>query len=491
MDIQQLQPVTVRGLHRGMADSSVLSDALMPSSQMRRIINMDTDAIGNLTRSNGYSRLGDAVVVSASNTILGLHNHKSTTAANSQIIAFSNASGGATAEAYYLASGTTWTNKALAFTAGTKIRAATFLNYVIAVNGTDAPKSWTGATGSAWGTTQLASAPTGSLIETFRQQVYMGTTSTDTIQWSSVPSGGVITWPAANSFVLNPNDGSSLTAMKRVGSEMIFWKNDYMYRFNGKSTDPDPIILFGTPSQECVTVSAGTAWFFDSNRLGIYGYAGGYPQLISKPVSSFLSAIPSSSLSSCAIRSDKDHVELYIGDVTVNGLTITKCAVHYTISTQTWTLRSYAHAMTVSSFYDDGTNLQSLFGTTTNDIVKMDRSNAFLTSAIPFEAETPWLVVGGNPAVRQTLVALAFFIENSASVSVQYRLDSDMSWTDIGNCRGYVTSWPSINKDFYRLKLRITGISTDADPAIFEGFSILLPLVKAVEKDTNRFRPAT
>ena len=168
---QNLEPIVVRNIDRGMADSSAVADSLMPSRQMRLVKNMDTDRVGYLVRRNGYSRLGSAQVV-ADKALLGLHHHTPTTAANNQIVAFCNQSNDSTAEAYYL-SGSTWTNKALGFTASTKIRAVSFLGLIMAANGTDSPKSWDGSAGGSWGTTSLVSAPTGSLIETYKQQMIL------------------------------------------------------------------------------------------------------------------------------------------------------------------------------------------------------------------------------------------------------------------------------------------------------------------------------
>lgn len=483
----ELQSIIIRGLHRGMADQSVVADAMMPTTQLRRITNMDTDAIGVLTRRNGYSRLGSAQVIAA-NQILGLHYHVSTVSANTQMVAFVNQASDATAEAYYL-SGSTWTNKALSFAANTKVRAITFLNLIMAVNGTTAPASWTGASGDAWGTTSLVSAPTGSLIESFRQQVYIGDPLTDTVYFSSIPSAGAITWNTADdNFRVNPNDGSRMTALKRYAQELLIFKKDYLYRFNGNATDPDPVLLYGTPSQEAVTVTSGGCYFFDANRRNFYVYAGGYPTPIGKPVRSFIQAIPTSAYASVAAYSDDDHVEWFIGSVTVDGIAFVNVGLRYTISTQTWVIRSYAHAFSVFAPYDDGTTLYVLGGTTEGSVVKMNTGNDDLTTPISYDLETQWYTVGGNPALLLRMAGFSAFVENAGSLQVQYKTDMKNDWTPLGACRGYVTSWSGLNADFHRVKFRFTGYSS-ADPTVFEGFALLLPLLEGLEKESMVFNP--
>lgn len=475
---QRVDPQMFRGFHRGCADRTVLADSLMPSSQMRLVVNMDTDAIGFLTGRNGYERLGSAAVV-ASQAGKGLLQHDG---ANPQIVAFING------ESYYL-SGTTWTNKALGFNTSPKIRSVSFLDRIFAVNGSNTPLSWDGS-GSAWGNTNLSSAPISGLIVSYKQQLFMGNTTTDRIDFSSLPNsaGTTITWPTDNNFILNPNDGTNLTAMNRFGKEMLMSKvglaGSFMYRFNGRSADADPVIYFGAASQEATFVSGSIFWFYDPIKSSIIAYQGGFPQVVSKPVRSFLKAIPTSSRTNVCLRGDEDHVEAHIGDVTVDGVAFVNVSVRYVISSQTWVVRSYAHEFRIFADYDDGTNFYNLGFTTDGNVVKMDTGNDDLGTNITYDLQTAWIVIGGNPAIRQKLGAFSAFVENSRSMSVFYRTDLDPTWRPIGQVARFVNSWAGINARFHKVKFRFTGTSS-GEPAIFDGFSMLIPLVEGIEKDSS------
>lgn len=478
---QKLDPIVYRGMHRGMNYHGTIADSLMPNTQFRLLLNIDNDNIGFPTRRNGYARIGSAAV-NGTNPILGLIHHTPTTSANNQLVAFTNYT--TVADSYYL-SGTTWTRKSLSFTASTKVRCVTFLDYLIAVNGVDNPKSWTGAAADAWGTTNLTSAPVGSFIETFRQQVYIGNTSTDKIQWSSIPTGGVITWPASgNDFLCNPNDGSRLTGMKRYGNELLIGKGNFIYRFNGSSIDPDPVIKNGFASQESIAVTPDTLWFFDGGAQGMFGYAGGYPTWISKAIDPFIKAIPTSYHSSVSATSDNDHVEWFIGSVTINGLTFTNCSARYTISTQLWSIRTYANSFNVFADYDDGTSKLRVGGTTVSDVVKMNTGNSDLGTGIDFRLETPWYIIGNNPAVLFKLSQFSTFIENSSSVQVSFKTDIDNTWRNIGTCRSFVNTWSGLNSNFHRIAFRFVGYS-DADPMIFDGFSILSSALEGIDQNPS------
>lgn len=476
---QKLTPVSFRGFHRGMAYEGTVADSLMPQGQLRLIENMSPHSIGQLTRSLGYAALGGGDVVSGTtNPIKGIHYHKPSTSANEKLVYFSTNAANSSLESYYL-NGGSWTNKALSFTAAAAVvRCATFLGYIIAVNGTDSPKSWNGDSAGSWGTTNLSSAPTGDLIETFRQQVYIASTTTDTVYWSSIPTGGAITWPVDNNFVLNPNDGSSLAAMRRVNNELIFMKRRYMYRYNGRSLDPDPIIQFGTVSQESTTVFKNTLYFYDPNLRAICAYAGGFPEDISRPIKPLLNALSASANPKAWIGND--FVEFFLGTITTaEGETFTNCSVRYIPDLQVWAIRTTPDAFTFFSEYAGG----FVSGTSTGTAYTMESGNSYNTSDIGYQLRTPWYVMTQNPAYNTKLAKLAMFIENATSFSCQIQTDKSTNWESIGQARGYRTIFEAVNQECYRFRLRFTGVS-NAKPAIFDGFAMLLMDIDGMETDS-------
>jgi len=475
---QRIDPIVYRGFHRGMADRTVLADSLMPTNQMRLVQNMDTDAIGFLTGRNGYTRVGSAVLYADEGQ--GLLQHDGT---NPVLVAF------VYGESYYL-SGSSWLSKGLSYDGDAKIRSVSFLDRVMVSNGLQSPKSWDGSVGGAWDGTNFNGAPTGALLGSYKQQLFIGNTTTDRVTFSSLPdsSGVSITWPSGNYFILNPNDGTNLTAMNRFGKEFLFSKvglsGSFMYRFNGRSADADPVIYFGAASQEATFVSGSIFWFYDPVKSAIVAYQGGFPQVVSKPVRSFLKAIPTNNRDLVCLWGDEDHVEAFIGDVTVDGIAFANVSLRYVISTQTWVIRTYAHEFRVFADYDDGSNFFHLGFTSEGSVVKMDTGNDDLGSNIIYDLQTAWITIGGNPALEQTLASLSAFMDNGRAMSVFLKTDVDPSWRPIGQVRQVVSSWAGINAPFHRIKLRFTGTS-NGDPAIFDGFSLTNALVEGINEKEN------
>lgn len=483
---QKLEQVPVRGLHRGMAYEGTVADSLMPLHQMRYIQNMDTNQIGFLVGTKGYQQAGSGSIGGGSSTVATAFWHVPVTSANQRLIVFENNSGATNMEAYYLTGsmiGGGWTNKALTFTAGVRVRAATFLGYVFAVNGTDSPKSWTGATGAAWGTTNLASAPNGHIVLQFRQQLYIINTDTDTVNFSSIPTAGAITWPAANNFVVNPNDGSQITAARVVNSEMVILKRRVMYRYNGSSLDSDPLLQYGTVSQESTIVYNGALFFYDPNRNAIFSYAGGYPENISRPIAPFLKAITPST--NVYFREGYDFVEMIIpGTITLeNGTSFTNLALRYFPELQTWCVRVTPIAFVASTPFEESAERFYLGVGSNNTAYAMERSNKFDTTPISYLVESRWYSVGDNPRVRARLAALAMIIDNAKSFSCQYKTNLDDQWQTLGTAKGYVTELPGVNADFNRIKLRFSGFS-EHTPVVFDGF-IMDMLYEGEESDSE------
>ena len=472
--LQQIRPLTVRSLHRGMAAERTVQDALMPSSQVRLITNMHPVSIGQLIRIDGYTNVetGGDGAVGDSFAILGLQYKESTTAANERFITFNNQTASGLAESYYLNSSSVWTFKSLAFTASLKVRTAVFLDYVFATNGTDNPKSWIGTTGGTWGSTNLTSAPVGEFIGVFRQQLYI--VSKTTVNFSSIPTAGSISWTATDNFQVNPNDGSEITAFVVLNRETLIFKDKFLYRYNGRALDVDPMIAYGTPTQECTTVLGGTCYFYDDYRRQVLAYSGGYPVDISKPIASLLKSMATGSRAQFLMRSGVDFIEfLPNATMSIDEVTYSIDGFRYYPSTQTWVGIDYQHTFTHQTVQKGGTVYA---GASNGTVMKLDTGNNFAVGAglttqpINFGFETQWYTPTGDPRDLCRLIDLAFFVDNASNIQSSYKVDSDSQWRSVQTTKRFYNEAQGLNADFHRVKFKFDGYS-DAAPAIFDGFT--------------------
>lgn len=398
-DIAPLQ--SLRDLSGGCVTEVI--DALLPDNTFRLIQNMDSDLIGALRVRMGTTAIGNQLVDGKS--VLGLYNFRdSGTGANSKQIAGINNSGGTQAVLKENLSGT-WTDisGATTYTAGAKFRFTTFLDLAFIVNSKfDAIKSWVGT--GAIGTTQLTSAPAGQFINVFKSRLYVAGTSAnpDRVYFSSIPDvSGNITWTIATDYLdVNPSDGMNITGLANTGTLLLIFKERALYRWNGRATDPDLVVDIGTTSQESVASRNGMTFFF--NPYGIWITDGGYPIRISKPLQRWIDAISPSYHDDVTGVCDDDHYYCSIGDVTVDGVLYSNVVLNYTISTKTWSVRTYPEQITSFANYIGSSGQYGVMaGNDDGDVLDYNVGSTDAGSPIVYRTKSKRLDFGAYALVKE------------------------------------------------------------------------------------------
>ena len=399
---QEVAPLqSLRDLSGGTVTEVI--DALLPDNTFRLIQNMDSDVIGALRVRKGTTAIGDQLVDGKS--VKGLYNFRdSGTGANSQQIAGIDNSGGTQAVLKYNNAGT-WTDISggTSYTAGAKFRFATFLDLAFIVNSAfDAVKSWSGS--GALGTSQLTSVPVGQFINVFKSRLYIAGTSAnpDRVYFSSIPDiSGNITWTTATDWLdVNPSDGMNITGLANTGTLLLIFKERALYRWNGRATDADLVVDIGTTSQESVASRNGATYFF--NPYGIWITDGGYPIRISKPIQRWIDAISSSYHASVAGVCDDDHYYCSVGDVTVDGVAYANVVLTYTISTKTWSVRTYPEQITSFANYIGSSGQYGVMaGNDDGDVLDYNVGSTDAGSPISYRTKSKKLDFGAFAFVKE------------------------------------------------------------------------------------------
>lgn len=385
-------PYIVDDFSSGMIDPISVSESLAPKNSVRKSVN----AVFDSPRGSISGRLGSTLVGNNLSTqIKGLYNFRDAGAGtNHQLLATDN-------------SGTTWYLNGASFslalagdTVALKTRFVTFLDRVARLNGTDGAKSWDGTGGGAWLTTggplDVGNWPTGtSLANVFNSKIYTSgnASAPDTLYYSSIPSGGAISWTSGNgSLQVNPNDGDSgITALASTGTVELVFKLNSIYRWDGSSTFANRVIKIGTPSQETVAEhDSGFVYFLGlgKNTIGAYRTSGGYPQKLSLNIDRWFQAIAPSFYSSIAVFVDDDHFSLSVGAVTVDNQTYSNAWFVYTISMQTWHIENRATSFVVFATYKDTSgNLTTVGGDTSGNVQTINSGTTDNGTAISAEVD--------------------------------------------------------------------------------------------------------
>ena len=454
--------------NRGMIDQDAVSDSLLPDNAVRLALNVNLNRpIGSVKQRNGTTALGSAIV--SNETILGLHDFRIT---NNVLLAAINETGDASSTIYKYSSGT-WSSSLTGQTASLKSRFLTYLNAVAVLNGTDAIKSWTG-TGS-WtitgGALDVANFPRGSFAVVFNSRVF--TSIASTLYYSSIPSSGSISWTSGNGDIdIQVNDGAGdITSAYVLGRQLIIFKERAMYRWDGYSTDANPLIFIGTPSHESVAGdSYGNVYFFGTGEstVGIYKTQGGRPIRISKAIQGWIDAMSASSYTNTAGYCDKDNYYLTVGNITYKGRTYTNVMFVYNLTEETWTIRSYADDFRVFTMYLDNSAITYVGGDTDGNVQTIDSGTT--DNGTPIYSEIEFREIFTSRARTKQINQFFSYATNFQGSKISIKID-DEDYIGLGSIKekeqkfDFLEKEAIIGKVFY---FKIICANSQA-PFIFDG----------------------
>lgn len=375
----------------GLIDDQSVSDSLLPVNAVRKAINVVfDDPVGSVAQRKGITIIGNQI--SASKNVIGLYNFRdSGSGVNHQLIAVVNGT-------IYKLVGATWTGITSGLSATAKMRFVTFLDEVIALNGSDAPRRWDGGAGAfatSGGNCDIANFPTTKAAITFNSKIYaIGNPNHPSRLYNSstASSAGTISWTSGNDATdINPDDGDGdLTSIATNGTVIMLFKERSMYRWNGAGGDPNRVVNVGTTSHESVqSVGKGLVYFFGqtSGAVGVYRTDGGQPVIISKGIKKWINAISSSNYANIAASYDDDHYYLSVGDVTVDGTTYNNCSYVFTFSSNAWTVFSHPSEFKVHAPYINGTAATIVVGDDNGQIFTLNSGTDDNGTAIASECE--------------------------------------------------------------------------------------------------------
>lgn len=187
----------------------------------------------------------------------------------------------------------------------------------------------------------------------------------------------------------------------------------------------------GTTSNESIAITRGRLLWF--NAEGVYMSAGaGIPQLASRNVQEWVDAVTDASQVYAGID-DESNYNLYIGDVTVNGINYTDVVLVYDLLNNGWTVRPNRPFKYFALVRDNG-GLQGYATDVTSEAIWEINSGSDLNgSAIESEWRTPYLEQG-NPQDQKYYKTLFVTFEpqgTSEELSIAYRTDDSSEFTSL------------------------------------------------------------
>ena len=486
---KSIRPIGVYGVIR----PASVDDFIVPDGAVTEVQNFKFDRVGAATLRAGITTLGATISTGATSSygypVWGLHNSQ-----NGSIFAVISVNG---SSRVYVYNGSTWASSLTGGTANVKTRfveaggRTVVLNFGLSTNGYSSIRFLT--VNDSWVTTgnpinpqaitdQLAGSPQPQFGEYYKSRIYLagGNTNGTNINSSRllfssvITSSGNFTWSPSTDFVdINPNDGESITALKRFSLELLIFKPNYIYRFRTSGVDPDPLVKVGTRSQESVV--EGKRGLYFHHDTGFYRYSGGYPEEISRPINDFIKAIPYSQYDDIAGWKDDDHIYWSLGNLTISETTgdvlWKKVVVRYTESADIWTIYSYPNDIKFASDYNSGSALSRVLGLDNGVVATLDSGTTDLGEAIKYRLITKWYEDEGIQN-RKTITELVSLFEKARDAHLMYQIDED-DWKEVQQpITKFLNFHRPLNIKYHRIRYKITGVST-GEALIFKGLQII------------------
>jgi len=461
----KLQKIQLSPVQNGIVREAAVDESLSPPNTAQFLLNLHCDRIGALTLRPGLTLLGSQV--ESGQNVLGMANYRNNSGSTKRLLVKINTN-------IYDYDGNSWNSVRSGLTATSKARFTNLIDLTYMVNGTNNEVLRT-YDGSTFGSSNVASLPKGDYIENYRSRIWVGQKTTDKLYYSDIVTTSQ-TLTGGTSFIqISPQDGEQLTALARHPRALLAFKNNHIYRiFSISSIDPDPAIDRGTYSQESVIQSKSGIYYH--HPTGFYKFIfEGEQQEISRPIIDIIKAIPRSYYPNISGWYDDDHLYWSIGDITLEGLSLSNIVCRYTISTQIWSLYSYGSEIRSSALYDDGTNLIPVVGDDNGNVLKLNSGNDDNGTEIHYDFITHWNYITNIKSIHKNLQEISAIHENAQGANIEYQVDVDETnkWTPIGKIEKELSHEYNINAlRFKRIRFRLSGNSS-GNHFIFRTFELL------------------
>ena len=433
-------------------------------------INCNFDRIGALQTRNGLTTLGAQI---ASGAVLGMENYRNNAGTTYGLLA-------KISSVVYNFNGTNWSSVRTGLSTTSKARFTNFLDLTYMVDGNTGSSVVT-FNGSAFGSTNVGSLPAGDDIENYRSRIWVADSATDKVYYTDVVSTSQ-TISGGTSFIqVSPQDGEKITALKRHPRALLVFKQNHIYKiYSTTSADPDPSIFRGTYSKESIVEAKDGIYYHHPTGFYRLVIDGGEQQEISRPIIDVVEAISRANYEGINGWADSDHIYWSVGDITLDGIAYANVVCRYTISTQVWTLYSYASEIKRSALYDNGTLLRMIVGDENGYPFVFDSGTTDNGTPIFYDLQTHPLYLSSIKQEEKNIAEIGVVHENAQGSQVSY-LPDKLNWKNAGTIKKEIAESFTVGAKFKKARLRLSG-NSKGSPIIFRNFNLLDVSVDGLKK---------
>lgn len=361
-----------------------LSPLLQPPTAPTMLLGCNVHRkIGAITKDLGSVRV--STQIEDNKTVGGMFDFHQSPSTQKFLVTVDDATSDDT-QLFYKTPAGAWTEIAAAETAwanvaGAKVEMIGFIGYAFivgysAVDGFLPVGSLVGTTFST--VTNVTSMPQAKYILKFNDRVmvlnvkYGGTEYPFRAVVSSIPTAGAITWDTAGA----PTSATGgffdigfeheIKGAGMLGRNAVIFTEYEGFIYTGSSLDP----IWSEGCSAHRTIKSTASYIVWANGDGIWISTGGQPKNIGGNVIDFIKAADMRSAFASLVD---ETYSLYIGSVTVEGVSYSNLEINFHIPTSTYWLREYASALSVFANFNDAGKMRKYMGDTDGNVWNKSR----------------------------------------------------------------------------------------------------------------------
>jgi hypothetical protein len=449
--------INLKQFSRGMHYNG--NDFLKSPDELKILNGCNVDyKLGSITKGLGYSQIGEPL--EAGNNITGLFNFRQTEATQKMIATVNDATdddtqlfystGGAWTE---IAGGeTAWANEANGKVEMESMDAYCYFCGYDATDGFLPNISLTNTTTST--STNVTNMPESKYIKRYRDRIYIGNCNiTSTVYpyrvyYSSVPDAGAITWTVATDF-LDVDYSDAITGMGENWDRLLVFTQYMAYNYDQTSWKK----LWDVGCSSHRTIKNSGVYTLWANYDGVWMSWGGKPQHLSDKINSFIKA---ADMANAFAEVIDEEYHLYLGNITVDGVSYTNLQAIFNIPYQTWHIRECADTLTTFAKYNSSGKTYLWHGDNSGEVMQWskysDASPVYNddTNSIASYFQTNKLDFG-MPENRKRIGQIISYNENAQGLNLFARVvdrNSNilMPWQPLGKCTKFINEF-TVNPD--------------------------------------------
>lgn len=356
-----------------------ISPLMMKDNKLRAASNVVTHhKLGEVLKRLGYSQVDSSnLPLESGKKIRGLHNFRQDPDTQKMLATINDSTDDDTQLFYKTPSGS-WTEETSAETAwagvaDTDVDMEDFITYcfIVGYSDTDGFLPIRTFQGTSIGTTNVSGAPNAKYVERYRDRIYLANCEESSthepyrVYFSSVPASGSISWDTSTDF-FDVDYSEEITGLQSNWDKLVIFTEFSAYFYNQSSLYKE----FDVGCSNNRTIRNISDMMLWANQDGVFASTGGKPKNISGRIKDFVRYANPKNFFAETVN---EEYHLYVGDVTVNGISYSNTTIIYDTNTKTWRVAEYNDNFNIFAQFTNNGNSRIYMGTDGGDVMDLSQ----------------------------------------------------------------------------------------------------------------------